>query len=489
MLKSSELETLFSISEELKAVLINTNTNAHDIIKWIDDLQDTSDSIESLIVNLNKNSLETSYYDLSEIYLTSSEIVDSSTFSLNKEFEKFHHLSIEFDTAVKHLLHKLTISLNRKIIEEKKDKENSLDYIDLKLSEFIDIVENSEKAIETQKNELIKIINDSSNEFTQRGQSYNQDIIKFITDSKKEIRNQINQLESESMNRIMVSSQSVEKAIEHGKRQLENINNSLDSIGEHELKNIRDSIQKIQTQTLENIRTESSDISSNIQSHLTSTIDSFDKHYNSKISSINKRIDDEVKAFELKRSDMDALLEKVGLAKDADVTITQANRELRSATWLRWTGLFLMCCSIGLLIYFFRYYVGFEIPTGVSLPALKDLGIEFFALRFMTVILVSSPAIYLLKESASHRAKENLYRQRGTQLLTIQGYLADLSPEQRSEVKHKLAENFFKFHNGKADTSNVPDFIKNMNEAIKLAHAIKTPPASAPEKKDQTTTA
>ncbi|WP_395199867.1 hypothetical protein [Vibrio cidicii] len=93
--------------------------------------------------------------------------------------------------------------------------------------------------------------------------------------------------------------------------------------------------------------------------------------------------------------------------------------------------------------------------------------------------------MYLLKESAAQRSKENLYRQRGTQILTIRGYLADLKDEQRSEVKHKLAENFFSFHNGKADTSNVPDFIKNINKAIKLAHAIKTPQIKKSEKESQ----
>lgn len=206
------------------------------------------------------------------------------------------------------------------------------------------------------------------------------------------------------------------------------------------------------------------------------------------IDSITSQIETEIGKFESKRAAMDALLEKVGLAKDADVTISQADKELQAANMFRWLGLGFMCGSIALLVYFFRYYIGFtEVPKGVVLPELKDLGIEFFALRFMTVILVSSPAMYLLKESAAHRSKENLYRQRGTQLLTIRGYLADLKDEQRSEVKHKLAENFFSFHNGKADTSNVPDFIKNMNEAIKLAHAIKTPSTSATDKKEQAT--
>ncbi|KFK51491.1 hypothetical protein JS87_04520 [Vibrio vulnificus] len=204
------------------------------------------------------------------------------------------------------------------------------------------------------------------------------------------------------------------------------------------------------------------------------------------IDSITSQIETEIGKFESKRAAMDALLEKVGLAKDADVTISQADKELQAANMFRWLDLGFMCGSIALLVYFFRYYIGFtEVPKGVVLPELKDLGIEFFALRFMTVILVSSPAMYLLKDSAAHRSKENLYRQRGTQLLTIRGYLTDLKDEQRSEVKHKLAENFFSFHNGKADTSNVPDFIKNINKAIKLAHAIKTPQIKKSEKESQ----
>ncbi|OBT16228.1 hypothetical protein A9266_20005 [Vibrio tasmaniensis] len=192
-----------------------------------------------------------------------------------------------------------------------------------------------------------------------------------------------------------------------------------------------------------------------------------------KIDHIASRIENEVKKFDSRRSDMDDLLEKVGLAKDADVTISQANAEEAIANQLRTRGLIAMYCSIVVLVFFFADYIGIsELWGGTSDKTLSDLTLEAFAIRFMTVLLLSSPAIYMLKESAVHRAKENLYRQRGTQLLTIRGYLSDLPDKERTEVKQDLAKNFFSFHDGKTDTSNVPDFLKDMKEAVGIAKSL-----------------
>ncbi|GAB6260680.1 hypothetical protein [Photobacterium sp. R1] len=104
-----------------------------------------------------------------------------------------------------------------------------------------------------------------------------------------------------------------------------------------------------------------------------------------------------------------------------------------------------------------------------------DLGLSWFIIRFMTITLLTTPCIYMLKESATHRAKENLYRQRGTQLSSIGAYLDELQPEERAQMKKELANHFFSFHDGKADVSNVPDFLKNLGEAVKLAQSIKVP--------------
>ncbi|HHF0514331.1 hypothetical protein AB6D72_18480 [Vibrio alginolyticus] len=483
MLTQHDISVLLNISNALNSSFKNAAVKSDpvEITNWYDRLELITESLKYLIHSHHGQTLEEQYYALSDIYLTTNDLVISAVFSMNERFDAFHTISKDFNKLIENKLNTLGVLLNRQKIEQE-------DITSIR-EQLKDCVEESKRQIDEHNVELKKQLENALTHIQNAQNSHNADMGSYIRDVKKEIRQEISQLESESLNRIMVARQSVEKTIESGYRQLDQMKESLDSISDNELNNIRQSIHEVQHRALENIRTESSNVSSSFQDHLSTTINSFDKHYNSKISGINKRIDDEVKAFELKRGDMDALLEKVGIAQDADVTITQANKELKSATWLRWTGLGFMCCSIALLIYFFRYYIGFsDVPEGVTLPDLKDLGFEFFALRFMTVILVSSPAIYLLKESAAHRAKENLYRQRGTQLLTIRGYLADLSDEQRSEVKHKLAENFFSFHNGKVDTSNVPDFIKNMNEAVKLAHAIKTPSTNEPSKKEQTNT-
>ncbi|HCG7253249.1 hypothetical protein ACEV7Y_01785 [Vibrio parahaemolyticus] len=483
MLTQHDIVVLLDASNTLNSSFQNAAAKSDpvEITNWYSRLAHISELLKHLVHSYQDHTIEVQYHDLSEIYLITNDLVISAVFSMNERFDAFHTISKDFNKLLGNKLNTLGVLLNRKKIEQE-------DIASVR-EQLEDCVEESKRQIDKHNVELKKQLENALTRIQNAQNSHNADMGSYIRDVKKEIRQEISQLESESLNRIMVARQSVEKTIESGSRQLDQTKELLDSISENELSNIRQSIHEVQRRALENIRTESSNVSSSFQDHLSNTLDSFDKHYNSKISGINKRIDDEVKAFELKRGDMDALLEKVGIAQDADVTITQANKELKSATWLRWTGLGFMCCSIALLIYFFRYYIGFsDVPEGVKLPDLKDLGFEFFALRFMTVILVSSPAIYLLKESATHRAKENLYRQRGTQLLTIRGYLADLSDEQRSEVKHKLAENFFSFHNGKVDTSNVPDFIKNMNEAVKLAHAIKTPSANEPSKKEQTNT-
>ncbi|EPP19441.1 hypothetical protein L911_3819 [Vibrio fluvialis I21563] len=460
MISPKSIAHLISRSKKLRSALLNVIAadDPMEIQALPDDLIPITESLERLLALLKTNSDDESQYcELADVYLITSRLADSAILSINGRFSTAYQLTQELHQLVTKYLTHLDIIINRKKIEDS----------------LFDI---NPAALEAS-------FNDKINKLTKKFEE-------SVKNIKKEIQTELVQFEEESINRILIAGQSAERTIESGSRRLEQVAESIDGISEHELKNIRASINEIQSLALEKLRTETSDVSNIFQTHLSNTLNSFDKHYNGKISGINKRIDDEVKAFEVKRKDIDALLEKVGIAQDADVTITQANKELISATWLRWTGLAFMCGSIALLIYFFRYYIGFaEVPQGVPLPELKDLGFEFFALRFMTVILVSSPAMYLLKESAAHRAKENLYRQRGTQLLTIRGYLADLSDEQRSEVKHRLADNFFSFHNGKADTSNVPDFIKNMNEAIKIAHAIKTPPASASEKKEQATSA
>lgn len=279
--------------------------------------------------------------------------------------------------------------------------------------------------------------------------------------------------EESSSNRIQVRLQNAEAEI---KMMTRKFSQSMDDF-EELLSVKKDEMQRFTLQARDDILTS---IQSNadgyihdIQNKQTEIINKFKSDILRETSGLESKINNEILKFESKNDAINALLERVGLAKDAEVTITQADNELKSADRLRMIGLSIMGISIVMLIYLFRHYIGIGTPPE-NLTKLGDLGIEFFAIRFMTVILVSSPAIYLLKESAAHRSKENLYRQRGTQLLTIRGYLADMPENKKCDIKHKLASNFFSFHDGKVDTSNIPDFINNMGEAIRIAKSLNT---------------
>lgn len=306
------------------------------------------------------------------------------------------------------------------------------------------------------------------------------DRLNEIQDTLTKHKNELNRIAQRHLDRIAEEAESYEtKSVEEIEKTLDaslgTLNSSLNSlIREFRLEHSK-RIENELTEGLKQFNRLLSNESENLMERFRESSLQASEQIESKVSSINQRIEKEISAFESKRSDMDSLLERVGLAKDAEVTILQADEEKESANNLRKWGLIAMYASILTLVVLFSEYVG--LAWWVDNPkTLSDLTFEAFAIRFMTVILISSPAVYMLKESAVHRAKENLYRQRGTQLLTIRGYLADIPDKERTEVKQQLAKNFFSFHNGKTDTSSVPDFIRDMKEAVTIAKSLNGHP-------------
>lgn len=97
---------------------------------------------------------------------------------------------------------------------------------------------------------------------------------------------------------------------------------------------------------------------------------------------------------------------------------------------------------------------------------------SWFFKRISIVLLLTAPGLYLLKEAANHRTKENLYRQRGIQLASITPYLKELEESERNAIKKDLVKSFFSFHDGKADTQNVPDFLRDLKETTKIIRSI-----------------
>lgn len=202
---------------------------------------------------------------------------------------------------------------------------------------------------------------------------------------------------------------------------------------------------------------------------------------------LESNIRKEVNSFANQKKKLTEILGSLSEFRRSKSDIDQAEKEKITANQFRWLGLFMMLLPLAAFILFF---VGFTANNnGVSsLTFVFPDEVTGYFLRFLTIILFSSPSVYLLKESAYHRGQERHYRERGLQLASIGAYLEEFTPEKRIEAKQQLMDNFYRHNEGKADTSNVPDFIKNMNEAVKLAHAIKAPPTNEPSKKEQTNT-
>ncbi|CAK1759678.1 conserved hypothetical protein [Vibrio crassostreae] len=170
-----------------------------------------------------------------------------------------------------------------------------------------------------------------------------------------------------------------------------------------------------------------------------------------------------------------------GNGKLADYNNSQAETEKETADSLRNSGINWLALPIIVTLMFISHYIFGEKLLGTVV----DLNLEWIVTRFLTISISASIAVYMLKESAAHRAKENLYRQRGTQLATIDSYLADFPDEnEKMKVKTNLVNNFYSFHDGKVDTSNVPDPNAQIKEVAEISKSLsKIFPIQAPESK------
>lgn len=206
-------------------------------------------------------------------------------------------------------------------------------------------------------------------------------------------------------------------------------------------------------------------ISSDVKHHLLST--------ENEIKALKQQSEEDHLAFKSIYENMVGMYVEAGNERLAKHNLEQAQIEKESADKMRSMGIGLLFVLIGFAAWFLVLLA--QLPAEVNY-------LSWFIPRFLTLTFCSTPAIYLLKESASHRHKENLYRQRGTQLATIDAYLADFDDTNKVGVKSDLAKNFYTVHNGKADTSNVPDFIKQMKEFAAVTKTFnKMAPAEQPQ--------
>ena len=210
------------------------------------------------------------------------------------------------------------------------------------------------------------------------------------------------------------------------------------------------------------------------------------------VQNINNRIENELKEysflkenlsleFSKKLKSLEAQLSVVASSTMCDQHIKQANTERRVYWSFQIMGFLFMIAAIYAGSVFFSEITNIRLPffpkpdlvihiDGSFSNERSPLTLMF--MRLSMIILLTAPAFYLLKEAALHRHKENIYRQRGIQLATISPYLEELDKEERAAIKKELVSSFFNFHDGKADTQNVPDFLRDMKEAVGIAKSL-----------------
>ncbi|EPM5661029.1 nucleoside recognition domain-containing protein [Vibrio alginolyticus] len=327
------------------------------------------------------------------------------------------------------------------------------------------------EGIDMLSNDVTKLI--KSEEITvKKVASFQEDIDKLKDTNLQEIENKAKEIEEIISNRIVESDHQI----------VQKINNNTNEATKK--------LDNLSKQFTESYSTWSNKLSEEREEIIFKTEMEISK-LQAKIESLSfileSNIKKEVNSFANQKKKLTDILGSLSEFRRSKSDIDQAEKEKKTANQFRWLGLFMMLLPLTAFILFF---VGFTANNnGVSsLTFVFPDEVTGYFLRFLTIILFSSPSVYLLKESAYHRGQERHYRERGLQLASIGPYLEEFTPEKRIEAKQQLMDNFYRHNEGKADTSNVPDFIKNMNEAVKLAHAIKTPSANEPSKKEQTNT-
>ncbi|MCR9313670.1 hypothetical protein ACRTEU_00645 [Vibrio alginolyticus] len=247
-----------------------------------------------------------------------------------------------------------------------------------------------------------------------------------------------------------------------------------------------------------------------IRSDFDRKIDTLNSAFEQQAENLNSRFDQEQESFKLAFQDsikqevanyktvrrllkeqLDEAKEVVGtLSKKAlaHEHLKQAEREAFAYWGFQGAGLLFLFTAILMSVAIFGDSLGLRLPWLTWLVEFSETSgaiqiqgstaagsaseATWFFKRISIVVLLTAPGLYLLKEAANHRAKENLYRQRGVQLASITPYLKELEETERNSIKKELVQSFFSFHDGKADTQNVPDFLRDLKETTKIIRSI-----------------
>jgi flagellar hook-basal body complex protein FliE len=304
---------------------------------------------------------------------------------------------------------------------------------------------------------------------------FKDDIYKFTSTSIEEIDSH----QQGIFNQIDVKSRALYKHLEDIKKEFLREEEKIAEITQNSIEQIDRNFSAQQSSNFDSLTNQARTSINEIQLTAQNASNQFLKQVDSQISEIKIRIENEINQFQSHKDEIEGILGDISHAHQSNANRLQADKEEKVADILRICGVVGLFSVIIFSLYLFNSYLGF---FGETIITDSQLSTKWFLVRFLTITLLTTPFIYLLKESAIHRARENLYRQRGTQLSSIGAYLAELDIEERTLLKKELARNFFSFHDGKADTQNVPDFLRDMKQLVGIAKSINSSKQSVSER-------
>ncbi|EMA2446399.1 hypothetical protein U2G60_001628 [Vibrio fluvialis] len=316
--------------------------------------------------------------------------------------------------------------------------------------------------IETIVSPLAKLLKDTANtidsneieglvnQLKTRQKELNQDLIKtkdsitqveqsFHTRSEREfsrLTNNVKKLESEVLQKL----ENVSSDTQIKLQEIANIQR-LD-LAEQTAKQIDDALEIKRKSVFDHLEHDSNRLLSLVQKE---------------VSSLSTRVNQEVNEFCLLNEALRKTLKFISSDALADASIAQATIEKESADKLRIFGVSWLLLSIFLFLTTFDYEALVD-KNGVPQYTL-------ILLRSFFLIVGSAPAFYLLRESARHRTDERRYRQKGIQLATIDGYLAEFEGADRNNVKKELTKHYFHGGDHFVDSSSV-DSVQGIYEKI-----------------------
>ncbi|EPE2681738.1 hypothetical protein ACSG95_003264 [Vibrio alginolyticus] len=225
-----------------------------------------------------------------------------------------------------------------------------------------------------------------------------------------------------------------------------------------------------------------------LQNDYTRALNSSKQEFESQLEGLNSKLESaikkEVRTFANQKEKLTQVLGSLSEFRRAKSDIAHADEQRTEADKLRKSGLRFMALP---MIAFFVFFVSLDSSaTSFGLKFTLPPDFSGYFLRFLTILLFSSPSVYMLKESAYHRKQELIYRNRGVQLGSIGAYLDDVPPEMKNKLKSDLVKFFYgPVDNSKADVSHVPDIIQQIKEVAQVSKSLsKVLPINQSESKN-----